>query len=80
MTEPLAALLRAGLLTPAEANTVDPLIARWTEDEAAEIECWAADYHLWHTDFVSFALGPAPTPLVTLLDTLGTGRLLDGYR
>jgi hypothetical protein len=80
MTEPLATLLHAGLLKPKQIDEARPSIDGWTDEERAEVECWAADYHLWNTDFVSFAIGPAPGPLCALLDALGTGHLLDGYR
>lgn len=79
-SEPIRTLVRAGLLGPEQVESARPIIASWTEDEAAEVECWAADYHLSCTDFVSFGLDAAPAPLQSLLDGLGVGSRLDGYR
>jgi hypothetical protein len=80
MTEPLATLLHVGLVQSRQIDRTRPILDGWTDDERAEVECWAADYHLWNTDFVGFAIGSAPASLCALLDALGTGHLLNDYR
>jgi hypothetical protein len=71
MTDPVPTLFRVGLLNP-ELFAAAYLVAEgW---------CWAADYHLWNTDFVGFRIGAAPASLCALLDALGTGHLLNDYR